>query len=589
MLETRKLRFDSEDIGVYIAGDGVYNAPERDYEMVSIPGRNGNLAIDHGRYENITVTYPAFIWANTQEEFREKVAKVRAKLMSKIGYKRLEDTYHPDEYRMAIYMSGLEVEPIFYNRAGRFELSFDCKPQRFLNIGELKRDISEPGDTQMAYGSILHFEDVGEENISHLEVQVDVVQDGSGTPSPTNPRDFTATSEISIFKAKKNLLRKVTTTFPLTNNGITYTMRNDGSITANGTATGLSQCQVGVRFPVRDTLILSGCPEGGSETTYELQMTGGGRTIHDYGGGVMLTPNPDGRTENVYIVIREGQTVSNLNFKPMIRLPEASSIYEAWSGLLYTQTLDTPIYRGLVDYINGVITVTHKLATLDFAGRTGSSGQYRFYSSVIADIRIPANDDTVPSLFCNRGIATSFNDSVNGAEGVSISSDGRVYINFPNLANMTLANARAWLQSNPIQVVYSLATAEVTETTTHTMALFEDVTNLYSRNGLIEMSYEEVPGEIFNPTVFEALPLLEVTGTGTLTVGGTTMTITGDSSQTLYIDCDLMDVYSVVDGAISPANDKVNVVGFPTLESGATGITYEGLSSVKITPRWWIL
>lgn len=145
MIETKRLIFDSEDIGVYISGNGVYNAPERDYEMVSIPGKNGQLAIDHGRYENIEVTYPCFIWANTQQEFREKMRTIRAKLTSKLGYKRLEDTYHPDEYRMAIYKAGIEVDPVYYNRAGEFELTFDCKPQRFLKSGENQVTVANNG------------------------------------------------------------------------------------------------------------------------------------------------------------------------------------------------------------------------------------------------------------------------------------------------------------------------------------------------------------------------------------------------------------------------------------------------------------
>lgn len=145
MIETKRLIFDSEDIGVYISGNGVYNAPERDYEMVSIPGKNGQLAIDHGRYENIEVTYPCFIWANTQQEFREKMKTIRAKLTSKLGYKRLEDTYHPDEYRMSIYKAGIEVDPVYYNRAGEFELTFDCKPQRFLKSGENQVTVANNG------------------------------------------------------------------------------------------------------------------------------------------------------------------------------------------------------------------------------------------------------------------------------------------------------------------------------------------------------------------------------------------------------------------------------------------------------------
>lgn len=136
----------SADYGVYISGDSVYNAPARVYEMVDIPGKNGQLAIDQGRFENIEVTYPAFMFTDSQTDFALKMRDLRAWLMSYKGYQRLEDTYHPDEYRLAIFKSGLEAGPTHYNEAGGFELTFDCKPQRFLKSGEEKITVSS-GDT----------------------------------------------------------------------------------------------------------------------------------------------------------------------------------------------------------------------------------------------------------------------------------------------------------------------------------------------------------------------------------------------------------------------------------------------------------
>lgn len=139
-VEWRHLIFgdvDSADYGIYISGDGVYNAPERDVEFVSVPGRNGDIAMDQGRYNNITVTYPAGTFAKTQEEFREKLSDFRNAVLSQKGYQRLEDTYHPEEFRMAVYTSGLEVDPVNYNQAGEFELTFNCKPQRWLSVGAL--------------------------------------------------------------------------------------------------------------------------------------------------------------------------------------------------------------------------------------------------------------------------------------------------------------------------------------------------------------------------------------------------------------------------------------------------------------------
>lgn len=144
----KSLKFDGEDsldYGVHITGESVYNAPERDVEMIQVPGRNGEYALDHGRFNNIEVSYPAGMGEMSQEEFASKLSAFRNALASKKGYYRLEDDYHLDEYRMGIYKSGLEVSPVQYGRAGEFDLVFNCKPQRFLKSGEQRTELTESG------------------------------------------------------------------------------------------------------------------------------------------------------------------------------------------------------------------------------------------------------------------------------------------------------------------------------------------------------------------------------------------------------------------------------------------------------------
>ena len=127
---------DSSSFGVFISGEGAFDAPARRGEMISIPGRNGSLFMDEGVFENITVEYPAFIGTGYEALFREKLGDLRSALTSRGNYKRLEDTYHPEEFRLGVYRSGLEVDPKVITRAGNFTLKFDCKPQRYLKIGE---------------------------------------------------------------------------------------------------------------------------------------------------------------------------------------------------------------------------------------------------------------------------------------------------------------------------------------------------------------------------------------------------------------------------------------------------------------------
>jgi phage-related protein len=137
---------NSADYGIYITGEGVYNAPKRAVDMVDVPGRNGAIAIDQGRWDNVTVEYPAGTFGMTEAEFRTAVSDFRNAIVSQIGYQRLTDTYHPDEYRMALYVEGLEVEPAPRQQAGEFTLKFNCKPQRWLANGETAIVVAS-GDT----------------------------------------------------------------------------------------------------------------------------------------------------------------------------------------------------------------------------------------------------------------------------------------------------------------------------------------------------------------------------------------------------------------------------------------------------------
>ena len=145
----KSLTFDnktSREFGVYITGEAVYNAPEREVEMITIPGRNGAFALDKGRFENIPVKYPAGIFAENESDFAQAMSDFRNFLCSKQGYCRLTDDYNPNEYRMAVYKSGLEVDPAQL-RAGEFEILFDAMPQRWLTSGETKQPIAASGDT----------------------------------------------------------------------------------------------------------------------------------------------------------------------------------------------------------------------------------------------------------------------------------------------------------------------------------------------------------------------------------------------------------------------------------------------------------
>lgn len=129
------------DYGIAVSGESTFGAPKRDITEIDVPGRNGTLTIDNNRFKNITVTYPALVLPN----FAQNSAAAVAWLLQDAGYRKLEDEYHPDSYRMARFSGPVDFDTHFLNKSGEVDLAFDCKPQRYLRTGENVLTVSASG------------------------------------------------------------------------------------------------------------------------------------------------------------------------------------------------------------------------------------------------------------------------------------------------------------------------------------------------------------------------------------------------------------------------------------------------------------
>lgn len=197
----------SNEFGVYCSGGGTYGSPSRSVDEIDIPGRNGTIQIDKGKFENISVTYSCWI---ARDANKEKLDAFRAWLLSKRGYKRLEDPYHPDEFRMAAYNSNLDPDMGILNKSAKFDVEFNCKPQRFLKSGDMLREIANnskivnptmydalPLIRIYGYGTLT----VGNETISiashsndYIDIDCDIMDCYCGT---TNCNSYVSMSEYN--------------------------------------------------------------------------------------------------------------------------------------------------------------------------------------------------------------------------------------------------------------------------------------------------------------------------------------------------------------------------------------------------------
>lgn len=321
---------NSKDYGVYISGDAVYDAPERAMEMVQIPGRNGALALDNGYYNNIDVTYPAGCFADDQADFAAKLSRIRNMLASRHRYCRLEDAYHPDHFRMALYKSGLEVAPVARNKAGRFNITFDAKPQRFLKSGEVVQELDADAPPTTSYGpaDIVSFEGEPGDVIVHGQWPLEPIQDLHGYDSP-----WPAGGGKNLFE---------TTATSKTEAGVTWTVNADGSVSVSGTATGYTSFELGTN-PI-DTSLGTITISGISDTTNIIWggirlLDDNNEVVHVLTSGssqaaftVVLSQYPTATKISMAVKRQYDAAVSGI-VKPMVELGSTATAWTPFSNI----------------------------------------------------------------------------------------------------------------------------------------------------------------------------------------------------------------------------------------------------------------
>ena len=115
-------------LGLIVSGVSIFGAGSRKVEKAGIPGRNGDLQIELGGFNNYTVRYTVSITKN----FTTTAQQIREWLLEAKGYCDLTDTYHPDEIRKACFNSDIEFTTSMLYKYGQASIQFDCLPERYL-------------------------------------------------------------------------------------------------------------------------------------------------------------------------------------------------------------------------------------------------------------------------------------------------------------------------------------------------------------------------------------------------------------------------------------------------------------------------
>ena len=614
----------SSDLGVFVTGSGSFDAAELDVDKYEIPGRNGDLILSNNRYKNIEVIYPAFI----PKAFMDKVQSVRNWLRSAKVYSRLEDTYDMDHFRMGLASGVQSFEPVNRNDGANFEMTFDCKPQRFLKVGETPETV-EP-DVQTASGEIVTFETIAESPMNSAEVSLSPIQPGSGDPSPTNIRPISGHTGATLWDDPKyggtiqwNQL--------LNNSGGTYTkygltvvgVSGESSVTISGTST-FTGGDKNLYWGSHQASVVSGHKyfAGTTSSIFSLYYYGassGTNGVISYiktasaSGSISFTLNPINNA-----VVAQGEVINetfSMMFCDLTEMfgagnePATVEEFRALFPLDYyaynagevtcvsavnggnyrhysvTFTDQGTVYGGTFDFVSGKLTVTMAsvdLGTLNWAFSM-LNGSGSFYAS-IPDAKLPSNRavaNMISSVYAVDTADNIYTDTTSGR--ISLNSNG--YLQVRN-SNYTDATAFKTAMSGA-QLCYELARPIEYNLSAQHIETLLGVNNVWSDAGPITLTYAE-PFTIENPTIFDARPLFTVTNPAegdVITVNGQAITFVDGYTGTVFIDCETMNAYS---GAAN-LNSIIEATDFPVLVPGTNIITWTGTGECTMTPRWWEL
>lgn len=141
---------DAGSVGIRLQSPVVFSKAVPVIETQTIPGRNGNLVFETGSYENRVGSASCFC---LQEDVETAISSAGRFLMGRKGYRRLETSDDPNHYWMARVENSPQIA-MRLRAIAPFEISFDCKPQRFVKSGENAVVFTSNGSISNQYGQI---------------------------------------------------------------------------------------------------------------------------------------------------------------------------------------------------------------------------------------------------------------------------------------------------------------------------------------------------------------------------------------------------------------------------------------------------
>lgn len=327
-------------------------------------------------------------------------------------------------------------------------------------------------DIHVATGAIASFE--GEDlPLKSLKCNIDLVQTGSGDPSPENVRPFVGWSGANITNSPLNISplyngqvsgdgTYMSSTWRLTNvsstqdnsyflKAGTYTLDYDK---LNPNATDLTKC-----------IILS------KDSNYNI--------VDNFAAAWNNIPFNFTLTEDAYIYITFRAENVDLDINDYrIKL----------LGDNYSISFGQTVYEGVLDVTGGVLTVTKVKSDLYLLDWVYQSNNSRFYVASPSDLLRPSDNAQAFNGSCSAYLVSPYAE--HGDNSIAVTTTGSMFIFDTDYTDATAL--KTFLQTNNVQLVYALATPITIQLSPTQVRSLAGDNNIFSNTGDVDVEYQTV-------------------------------------------------------------------------------------------------
>ena len=323
-----------------------------------------------------------------------------------------------------------------------------------------------------------------------LEVRsgIELVQSGSGDPSPDNVRPISGWTGVTLTRCGKNLINPQIDT---DNYYASYASTNaDGSITvSNASSSRVYPVTVWTRLPSGTYTAKFTRISGSDPTDVYLQRN----VASDYSSNIatlgVKTFTLSEETQVRFMVIADASASYTASIQ--IEQGSAATAYEPYQGDAYTADFGQTVYGGTLDWLTGVLTV--EWASVQFMPTAiaayGSAGYSMLSANNLQPIAASSDFYSVCDRFKRNYVWQT------DAEYYYVTNDF-VYL-FSNRWT-TLEEAKTWFTDNPTIMVYKLATPITIQLSPATVAALKGVNTLHTDADSVSVAYTASGWEIVN-------------------------------------------------------------------------------------------